>query len=123
VHPRFLTPYVAIAFVSALTVVGALLGDAALVPISELGALAIAVGWLVACVCFLKGVSWETAPPSRPAIVTAQLGGFVAGGMVLMKLLPFVPGHMTWLETACLAAWMLLGLALRPTRGFRSGKE
>jgi basic amino acid/polyamine antiporter, APA family len=114
VHDRFLTPHVAIAFVSALTVVGALLGDAALVPISELGALAIAVGWLVACVCFLMGVSWEASPPSRRAILTAQLGAFVAGGMVLMKLLPFVPGHMTWLEVSCLAAWMLLGLSLKP---------
>lgn len=60
------------------------------------------------------GVSWEASPPSRRAIVTAQLGTFVAGGMVLMKLLPFVPGHMTWLEASCLAAWMLLGLSLKP---------
>ena len=117
VHPRFLTPGGAIAFVSALTVVGALLGDAALVPISELGALAIAVGWLMACASFLKGVSWEAVPPSRGARIAAGLGALVSCGMLLMKLLPFVPGHMTWPETVCLAAWMLLGLALRPKFG------
>jgi APA family basic amino acid/polyamine antiporter len=116
VHARFLTPHGAIAFVSALTVVGALLGDAALVPISELGSLAIAVGWLVACGSFLKGASWTEAPPSGRAILTARLGVLVAAGLVLMKLLPFVPGHMSGPELACLAGWMVLGWALRPRR-------
>ena len=71
----------------------------------------------MACVCFLKGVSWETSPPPRRARAVAALGALVAFGMILMKLLPFVPGHMTWLETVCLGAWMLLGLALRPRKG------
>jgi basic amino acid/polyamine antiporter, APA family len=114
VHERFLSPQAAIAFISALTVLGALLGDAALVPISELGALAIAVGWLMACVSFLKGASWDVARPSRAALVVAAMGAVVACGMVLMKVLPFVPGHMTWPQLACLAAWTALGLALRP---------
>jgi amino acid transporter len=115
VHPRFLSPHAAIAFISALTVVGALLGDAALVPISELGALAIAVGWLMACVSFLKGASWEVAKPTRAALVVAGIGALVACGMLLIKVLPFVPGHMSWPELVCLAAWMALGLALRPS--------
>jgi basic amino acid/polyamine antiporter, APA family len=114
VHERFLSPRAAIAFISALTVAGALLGDAALVPISELGALAIAVGWLMACVSFLKGASWDVAWPTRGAVVIAGLGALVACGMVLMKVLPFVPGHMTWPELVCLVAWMALGLVLRP---------
>jgi amino acid transporter len=116
VHERYLTPNAAIAFVSVLTVVGALLGDAALVPISELGALAIAVGWLMACVSYLKGSSWDVTRPTQAAIVIAGLGALVALGMVLMKVLPFVPGHLTWPELACLVAWMALGLALRPSR-------
>ncbi len=115
VHARFLSPHTAIAFISALTVVGALLGDAALVPISELGALAIAVGWLMACVIYLKGSSWEVARPTQGAIAIASFGALVALGMVLMKVLPFVPGHMTWPELVCLVAWMALGLALRPS--------
>ena len=117
VHPRFLTPQAAIVFVSVLTVLGAFLGDAALVPISELGALAIVVGWFMACVSFLKGVSWEASPPPRRALAVAALGALVAFAMILMKLLPIMPGHMTWPETVCLAAWMLLGLALRPRKG------
>jgi amino acid transporter len=117
VHPRFRTPHAAIAFASVLTAVGALLGDAALVPISELGALAIVVGWLAACLSFLKGVSWEATAPPRRALILAALGAFVACGMILMKLLPFVPGHMTWPETVCLGGWMLLGFLLWPGKG------
>jgi amino acid transporter len=112
VHARFLTPHTAIAFVSFLTVVGAFLGDAALVPISELGALAIAVGWLMACASYLKGAAGD---PSKPGRVLAGVGVLVSCGLILMKVLPFVPGHMTWPESLCLAAWMLLGLALRPS--------
>src|SRR5262249_20729502 len=112
VHPRFLTPHGAIAFASGLTVVGALLGDAALVPMSEVGALAIAVGWLVACASFLRGVAWGEARASGHAIATAWTGVIVGSGMVLMKVLPFVPGHMTATEIAGLAVWMLLGMAL-----------
>jgi amino acid transporter len=124
VHPRYLSPHTAIAFISALTVVGALLGDAALVPISELGALAIAVGWLMACVSFLKGASWNVIRPTRAAIFIASFGALVAFGMVLMKVLPFVPGHLTWPELVCLAAWMALGLALWPSpTGGRSAQE
>src|SRR5262249_14990636 len=114
VHPRFLTPHGAIAFASGLTVVGALLGDAALVPMSEVGALAIAVGWLVACASFLRGVSWGQARPPGRAIATAWAGWLVAAGMVLRKVLPVVPGHMTGTEVAGLAGWMLLGVVLRP---------
>jgi amino acid transporter len=113
VHPRFLTPHVSIAFVGAITVVGALLGDALLVPLSELGSLAIAVGWLAACLSFLKGVSWsESHPPGGATLAIAGMGALVASALVLMKLLPFVPGHMSWPQYLGLGIWMLLGVAL-----------
>jgi basic amino acid/polyamine antiporter, APA family len=120
VHERFLTPHAAIAFVSALTVLGAFLGDAALVPMSEVGALAIAVGWLMACVSYLKGAAGEV--PSTWARTVATLGSVVAAGLLLMKVLPFVPGHMDWPEVLCLVVWMMLGLALRPAPTPRSDR-
>ncbi|MGH9323653.1 MAG: APC family permease [Vicinamibacteria bacterium] len=119
VHPRFQTPHVAIAFAGAVTVVGALLGDALLVPLSELGSLAISVGWLAACLCFLKGVSWiEGRSPGAKAIAMASIGALVAFALVLMKLLPFVPGHMSWPQYLGLSVWMLLGLGL-----WRAGRK
>jgi amino acid transporter len=114
VHPGNRTPHAAIAFASTLTVVGALLGDAALVPMSEVGALAITVGWLMACVSYLKGAAGAPAP--RPRAI-AVLGAIVAAALLLMKVLPFVPGHLDWPELLCLGIWLVLGLALRPAAG------
>jgi amino acid transporter len=113
VHPRFQTPHLAIAFVGLVTVISTFLGDALLVPLSELGSLAIAVGWLSACLCFLKGVSWSASrPPGAGARAMATIGALVALGLVLMKIFPFVPGHMSWPQYLGLFVWMLLGLGL-----------
>ncbi|HJS75496.1 MAG TPA: APC family permease [Vicinamibacteria bacterium] len=112
VHPRYLTPHGAIAFAGIVTVIATFLGDALLVPLSELGSLAIAVGWLAACVCFLKGVSWSGSRPAGGSMALAGLGALVALALVLMKLLPFVPGHMSWPQYLGLAVWMALGIAL-----------
>jgi amino acid transporter len=113
VHPRFQTPHLAIAFVGLVTVVSTFLGDALLVPVSELGSLAIAVGWLSACLSFLKGVSWSASQsPGPSAMAMAWIGTLVALALVLMKLFPFVPGHMSWPQYLGLSVWMLLGFGL-----------
>jgi hypothetical protein len=113
VHPRFLTPHVSIAFIGAITIFGALLGDALLIPLSELGSLAIAVGWLAACLSFLKGVSWsDSHPPGGATLAIAAMGALVASALVLMKLLPFVPGHLGWPQYLGLGIWMLIGVVL-----------
>src|SRR5579862_8020477 len=49
VHPRNQTPSVAVIFVGLSTAACMFLGDAILVPISEVGSLASAAGWLDAC--------------------------------------------------------------------------
>ena len=36
--------------------------------------------------------------------------------MILVKLLPWVPGHFTWHEWLALALWGVLGAAIRATR-------
>src|SRR6266849_3239467 len=53
VHAAFGTPVVAIALMGALTVAASVFGDAILVPISEVGSLAVGVGWLSAGVAYL----------------------------------------------------------------------
>jgi len=40
----------------------------------------------------------------------AALGGLVALLLILMKLLPFVPGHFTRSEFLALGLWCLLGV-------------
>ncbi len=109
VHPRHGTPSAAIWLVAALTAAAAFLGDALLVPISEVGSLAAGVGWLSACVAWLLRVDDEPRWP-------AYLGAAVAVGIIAMKVLPFVPGSFTWAEWLALAGWLGLGLAFWVTK-------
>src|SRR5262245_45928847 len=53
VHARFGTPSVAIALLACLTVGCAMLGDAILVPVTEVGSLTVGIGWLSACVAYV----------------------------------------------------------------------
>lgn len=61
------------------------LGDAILVPISEVGSVACAVGWLAACAAY-----YQMAPAPRERGVAA-MGAMVGRLMVVMKVVPFVP--------------------------------
>jgi len=102
VHPRRGTPWVAIASLAALTASGAFLGDAVLVPITEVGALAAGVGWCAACLaCVAKerrnGLAWS--------------GVVVSLAIILMKVIPSVPGSFTGSEWVALGTWCGLGLA------------
>ena len=53
VHASHGTPVVAIGLMAVLTAAAAMFGDAILVPITEVGSLAVGVGWLSACVAYL----------------------------------------------------------------------
>jgi basic amino acid/polyamine antiporter, APA family len=114
VHEHYQTPKVAIAAVTLATLVGLLLGDALLVPVSEVGSMASAFGWLAACASFFLV---ERALKLR---MVAAVGACVSLALVLMKLLPGVPGHFTVAEWVALAMWLALGFLLhwRPRRAF-----
>jgi basic amino acid/polyamine antiporter, APA family len=107
VHPATRTPRRAILLMAVLSAAGALLGDAALVPISEVGSLAVAVGWLTSCFAFLalRGNS-----QSGEGVAAALAGVIVAGAIVLMKIVPTVPGSFTRPEWVAFLGWSLLGL-------------
>ena len=109
VHPRFGTPAAAIVLVAALTALGALLGDALLVPVTEVGSLASGVGWLSACAAFLL---LRRRSPSNVAggLLPAALGAAVALCIVAMKVIPAVPGSFRPAEWVALAGWCALGL-------------
>src|SRR5215475_14630252 len=46
IHPKFQTPHIAVIATTAMTLVGLLLGDSLLVPVTEVGSMASAFGWL-----------------------------------------------------------------------------
>jgi basic amino acid/polyamine antiporter, APA family len=113
VHERRQTPWVAIIGVAVFTVATALLGDHLLISVTEVGALASALGWFAASTAFLK---LARTPRDR---MVAALGMIVSFAFVLLKLLPQVPGHFSSGEYTALAAWVAVGLVLRATAGTR----
>ena len=104
IDPVHQTPNVAIAGVTFATLVGLLVGDALLVPVTEVGSMASAFGWLAACVSL-----YMVARGTRLRLVAAT-GSLVSLALVLMKWLPWVPGHFSLAEWLALAAWLALGL-------------
>jgi amino acid transporter len=103
VHPKNQTPSVAVICVGLSTAACMFLGDAILVPISDVGSLASAAGWLAACAAY-----YQMAPTRRQRLVAA-VGALVGWLMILMKVVPFVPGHFSAYEWLALGIWIVLG--------------
>src|SRR5215470_5794016 len=107
VHVVNQTPAVAILAVALGTLVCLLLGDALLVPVTEVGSMASALGWFAACVSFF------CVEKNTRLLAVSLLGITVSALLVLMKLVPAVPGHFTGAEWVALAVWLAIGLLLR----------
>jgi len=110
VNPRFGTPAPAIVLVTVLAGAAAFLGDALLVPISEVGAAVAGVGWCAACLTFIA-LARRSGDGSGTRMAAA--GVLVSSAIVLMKVIPAVPGSFGWPEWVALGAWCALGLLLR----------
>ncbi len=106
VHEKFLTPSVAILGITAGTLAGLLLGDALLVPVTEVGSMASALGWFAACLSF-----WIVEKRASMRIVTG-LGIAVSLLLFLMKVLPAFPGHFSPAEWMAFGIWVALGAIL-----------
>ena len=107
VHQIFQTPSVAVLGITAGTLAGLLLGDAILVPVSEVGSLASALGWFAACASF-----WMVEKRISMRVVTS-LGIIVSLLLISMKVLPLFPGHFSLAEWIASGIWIGLGVALR----------
>ncbi len=106
IHSEFLTPSVAVVGITAGTLGGLLLGDALLVPVTEVGSMASALGWFATCVSF-----WVVEKRTGMRLV-AGLGTLVSLILVLMKVLPVFPGHFSPAEWIAFGIWVVLGAAL-----------
>ncbi len=110
IHSVNQTPSTAVIAVGVATALAMLLGEAGLVPILEVGAVASAVGWMAAC------ASYYCMKPSFRGLAAALVGLLVTSLMVLVKVLPVVPGHFTRYEWMALALWGGLGALIRASR-------
>ena len=121
IHPRFQTPNNAILILGAATLVAVFLGDALLVPVTEVGSAASAFGWLASCVALLVGAGWKSALPVFAGVtpklkIIATFGAIASFALVAMKFLPIAPGHFTTAEYLALAFWLVLGAILHALR-------
>jgi basic amino acid/polyamine antiporter, APA family len=111
VHPVNHTPSAAVITAGIATGLCMFLGSAILVPIEEVGSVASAIGWFAVCSAFLA------MKPKASDYVIAIAGALVGIAMILMKVLPFVPGHFSGWEWLAFAFWIALGAMLgRPRR-------
>lgn len=110
VHSKNQTPSAAVIAVGTTTALTIFLGEALLVPILEVGAVSAAVAWLAACASYYK------MKPRGLRRAAAVFGLLVTTTMILVKLVPLVPGHFTWHEWLALAIWAALGAVIRATR-------
>ncbi len=115
VNARSLAPSVAVVAVGIGSCVAMLLGDAGLVPILEVGALASAMAWMAAC------ASCYRLNPSRPARAAAVFGLCITALMVAVKLIPLIPGHFSLPEWISLAIWLGLGSIIHRSATPRPG--
>src|SRR5579872_3676942 len=107
IHPRNQTPSVAVLAIGLLTAAGVCMGNAILIPITEVGSMTSACAWLAACAAYFY------MAPTALGRGIAVFGGCVSLALAAMKVLPFVPGHFSLWEWAALSLWLALGFALR----------
>ncbi len=106
VHPSNQTPSIAVVSVGLLTAAAAFLGESILIPITEVGSLASAAGWLATCAAYYR------MRPARRERAIAVVGVLIGSLLILMKILPLLPGHFSAYEYLALVLWSLTGLML-----------
>ena len=113
IHAQHQTPSTAVLCIGIGTAACMLLGDAILVPVTEVGSVACAIGWSATCAACvaLARARPEMMTLSATERAVAWFGLAVGIAMVLMKVVPLVPGHFTDREWIALGVWIALGAA------------
>ena len=109
IHDRFNTPHVAVLFCGTVTFLGAILGDAILIPVTEVGSMCSIFGWLMTCIAYLK---WRKGIAGREKWIAIS-GVVVSFLLLLLKVIPAVPGSLGRWEYFALSIWLGIGLLLR----------
>ncbi len=113
IHSEHQTPSAAVLCIGLATAACMLLGDAILVPVTEVGSVACAIGWAATCAAYLSMGRSGTLPGQSKLLavewLVAGIGLLVAIAMMLMKVVPTIPGHFTKYEWLALGIWVALG--------------
>ena len=109
IHSVFQSPKNAVIFCGVITITGAFFGDSILIPVTEVGSMCSAFGWMMTCLAF--------ALLKRNVI--AWIGTAVAFSFLMLKLIPSIPGSFGKWEYVALFGWIGLGFILN-RRGAKS---
>jgi basic amino acid/polyamine antiporter, APA family len=125
IHAQYRTPSAAVLCIGIVTAACMFLGDAILVPITEVGSVACALGWSATCAAYLslgrKTSRQNPEPDASSRTISlfaferyiAVVGLLVGMAMILMKIVPLVPGHFTVYEWLAFGTWILIGALVR----------
>ena len=119
IHARYQTPSAAVLCVGLATAACMLLGDAILIPVTEVGSVACAIGWSATCAAYLALAHKSAVSANIPSVSGRAVAvfGLLAGlAMILMKIVPLVPGHFTFYEWLALGVWIVLGVGAASIR-------
>lgn len=113
IHPRFKTPYVAILFLGALTLIAPWLGRTALTWIVDMSSTGVSVAYLVTCLSATKLFSYNKesntyAPIYKTFAIVGSIFAFIFLGLLLI---PGSPAALSTPSYIVLIVWLVLGLA------------
>ncbi|WP_412519350.1 APC family permease [Staphylococcus simulans] len=113
IHPRFKTPYVAILFLGALTLIAPWLGRTALTWIVDMSSTGVSIAYLVTCLSATKLFSFNKesntyAPVYKSFAIVGSIFAFIFLGLLLI---PGSPAALSMPSYIALIVWLILGLA------------
>lgn len=111
-HPRYKTPYVAIIFLVALTLIAPWLGRTALTWIVDMSSTGVSIAYFVTCLAAAKLFSYDKQSKTYgPVYKTfAILGAIISFIFLALLLLPISPASLSLPSHIALGFWTLLGL-------------
>lgn len=109
------TPYVSNIFCAVIMLTGPFLGMGVVDVLSTIGSFGFAVGWMIACLCFIKlrikEPDMERPYKLKAGMPIAIISSLFCAFMVLNCIVPVLPGYMGNLGLAASIAWIILGFA------------
>ena len=108
------TPYIANIFCAVIMLIGPFLGMGVVDVLSTIGSFGFAVGWMIACLCFIK-LRIKEPQMERPyklkgGMFIAVISTFFCAFMVLNCIVPMLPGYMGDVGFWASMAWVVLGI-------------
>ena len=111
-HPKYKTPYVAIIFLVAVTLIAPWLGRTALTWIVDMSSTGVSIAYFITCLSAAKLFSYDkNSNTYGPVYKTfAILGSIVSFIFLLLLLVPGSPASLSMPSYIALGGWLIIGL-------------